>query len=175
MGLITAILTSSLDSNVEKYNLVNESNYKNQHLIESIVSDPKDGFLLYENTSSLEDKIKKEIESISKYQNNWDGFGAPQISAEVFNNSLNIIDSISPNSLNNLNPENIYPSKYGTIILDWIFENDNIFSIEIGKNSVGYFYEKGNTDSKQVENLSIDEVNFYNTIPKINSDLSVFI
>ena len=54
-------------------------------------------------------------------------------------NSLQIINFLSPSILYYLDSENIYPTKFGTIIMDWEFSNNNLLSLEIAKKSIGYF------------------------------------
>lgn len=123
-----------------------------------------------------EDLLMSEINNISLLKDNWNGMGSQKISSEVLNNTINVIGAIPPSVLYYLNPNNIYPSKYGTIILDWEFGNkDNCLSLEIAKNSIGYFVEIDGNDSKQVEELSTNTENFDTTIGSVVSDLAGFL
>jgi hypothetical protein len=64
-----------------------------------------------------------------------------------------------------IEPE-IYKTKFGTVILDW--ENgDNIFSLEIAKQSFGYFIEIGGKHYKTV-GIQIEELD--NRIEEIKND-----
>jgi hypothetical protein len=72
--------------------------------------------------------------------------------------NLDVNQKIIDNTLLTLNylsietkPETIYKTKFGTIILDWEKE-DKILSLEVAKQSFGYFIEVGGKDIKQREN-----------------------
>lgn len=68
-------------------------------------------------------------------------FNLRQISPEVYNNSYDLIANFPEFILGRIDLDNIYTSQYGTLLIDFEFTNKNIFSLEIGKNSVGYFSE----------------------------------
>jgi len=97
------------------------------------------------------------------------------VSAEVLNQSIKVLESLYPSFYEKLSDNDIYPSNYGTIIFDWEKSADEIFSLEIGKNSLGYFIEKNEVDEKQVESLSLDNNKFESSMKNLLTDLSVFI
>ena len=123
-------------------------------------------------TDNSENIIKK-IDKIATLENKWNNLKTPKISSEIIRNYLQIINALSPSILYYLDSENIYPTKFGTIILDWEFNNNNLLSLEIAKNSVGYFMEKNGKDYKEVEEISID--NFKHIINSLNNDISELI
>ena len=84
-----------------------------------------------------------------------------------------MINALPPSILNYLTPDNIYPSKTGTIIMDWEIDNENILSLEVAKKSVGYFVEVNGEDYKQVEKIEIE--NLQQIVSSINNDLSILI
>ena len=88
-------------------------------------------------------------------------------------NSLKIIQSLPPSILSYLKPENVYPTKMGTIIMDWEIDENNILSLEIAKKSVGYFVEMNGIDYKEVNNISADDITSITS--SINNDLSILI
>ena len=94
-----------------------------------------------------------------------------KIGQEVFNNSLKIIDDLYPSLSQELNVDKLYPTSYGTVIMDWEKGNGDIFSLEIGSKSIGYFIEKNGRDIKQVDEKEIVS----NTLEELFTDLETFI
>ena len=133
----------------------------------------KNKFLLHNVVLENEEYIIKAIKDISFLQNDWNGYNSFPINPKTINNSIKIIKSLSPSVLYYLKPENIYPSKTGTIIMDWEFDKENILSLEIAKKAVGYFVELNGKDYKQIDRIEIEKIKeiTYN----INNDLSIFI
>ena len=78
------------------------------------------------------------------------------VSREVFRNTYTIMSELPPSVLEVLNEENIYQSKFGTLIFDWE-KNEDVFSLEIGSNSVGYFIEVDGVDVKQVDEIKFEQ------------------
>lgn len=73
------------------------------------------------------------------------------LSIDVRRNSINIIERLSTIFIDNISDDNLYPSSYGTFIIEFE-KNNSIFSLEVGKNSIGYFSEiNGNTVHFQEE------------------------
>jgi hypothetical protein len=133
----------------------------------------KNAFFLNKELQQNENCIIEAIKSISYLDNNWNNFGTPKINSEIIINSLKIIQSLPPSILNYLKPENIYPTKMGTIIMDWEIDDSNILSLEIAKKSVGYFVEMNGTDYKEVNSINADDI--MSITSSINNDLSILI
>ena len=86
------------------------------------------------------------------------------VDKKIIENTLLIFKHLSTET----EPE-IYKTKLGTVILDW--ENgDNIFSLEIAKQSFGYFIEIGGKHYKTV-GIQIEELD--NRIEEIKKDFKV--
>lgn len=147
-------------------------------LIETInyFDSPRNQLVNISHIDNIEKSIVNEIIEISQLEDNWNGFGTSQISADVINNALSIVNLLRPTVLCYLSPENIYPSKFGTIIMDWDFGNGNIFSLEIAKQSVGYFTEIDGNPQIQKDLIKFDyDNNNSEIINSIHSDISTFI
>lgn len=163
-----------LNADFDRRRVTFENNFftKNDYY-ETNVIDPtlKNKFYLdnYNITDNKENIVKK-IDKIAKLDNNWNNLGTPKISSEIIINSLRIINFLSPSILYYLDSENIYPTKFGTIIMDWEFNNNNILSLEIAKKSIGYFMEKNGEDYKEVVEISIDNLKLI--IKSLNNDIS---
>ncbi len=63
------------------------------------------------------------------------------VSYAVYNNAYNLIQSLPEIVLDKIDIENVYISSYGTVMVDIEFKSNDIFSLDIGKKSVGYFGE----------------------------------
>lgn len=131
---------------------------------------------LQENTTikTIEESIIEEINNISGY--NCKDQLAENLEPTIINNALNIINQIPPSILYHLRPENIYPSKYGTLILDWEFyDENNIVSFEVAKNSIGYFVEKDGKNIKQVDEITLNDDNIAHIVGTLQSEIIPFI
>lgn len=172
---ILASTLFSLDPDFRRYE------YMNKHIgyeteIESIIVeetniDLKSCYYLNNVSGNYTEIIKNQLINFSNKLDNSDS----EISFDVLNQSIKIIDSIYPSLIEKLNVENIYTSSYGTVILDWEFLDDNIFSLEIGKDSIGYFIEKNGEDVKEVDSLGLKDKEIKNTFSSLINDLSDFI
>lgn len=133
----------------------------------------KNKFFLNKEVKENENCLIESIKSISSLSDNWNNFGTSKISSEIIVNSLKIIQSLPPSILNYLKPENVYPTKMGTIIMDWEIDENNILSLEIAKKSVGYFVEMNGDDYKEVEKIDAEDIALITS--SINNDLSILI
>ncbi|BBI90465.1 hypothetical protein HYO65_gp073 [Tenacibaculum phage PTm1] len=93
-----------------------------------------------------------------------------KIGAEVYNNSYFIFEQLYPSILEHLSIEDVYTSSYGTLIVDWEKENNDIFSLEIGSKHLGYFIDVNGNYQKQVDKIEIEE-----SVSHILKDLSNFL
>ncbi|MBK0382043.1 hypothetical protein I5M32_03645 [Pedobacter sp. SD-b] len=99
-----------------------------------------------------------------------------EISSEVYNNSYSLLTEFPEFILEEIDVENIYTSKYGTLLLDFEYDNKNIFSLEIGKDSIGYFSEINSKTDVFCESLKTID-NQGNTInaKQISSEIENFL
>lgn len=167
--LITSLFTLNPDVDRQKFNVTNfgEVVYYN----ESPKEDIKNSYLI--NTLSVSDHLSTLKRTLMEYTrlNNFD----QKISSSVFNNSYKLLDSLSPSASEELDYEDIYVSSNGTIVIDWEKTEDDIFSLEIGSKSLGYFIEVNGVDTKQVDSLSLTHENFEKTSSQVLQDLLLFL
>jgi hypothetical protein len=135
-------------------NIVNKDDY---YISSNISLSLKNNFFLNKEVKENENCIIESIKSISSLSDNWNNFGTPKINSEIISNSLKITQALPPSILNYLKPENVYPTKMGTIIMDWEIDENNILSLEIAKKSVGYFVEMNGNDYKEIEKIDIED------------------
>lgn len=141
-----------LDPNIQKNDLLNELISQR----EVVVQDSRNNEYI-SNTYFIKetrlDIFKKRVESFRTTI--WD---EDRISSAVLTNTWSVLDRLSLKSLDRLNIDDIMVSSYGTIIIDWEKDRENVFSLEIGKDSLGYFIEENGRDTKQVDQDSTDSV-----------------
>jgi len=165
MALFTATLLG-LNPDVEKHNyLTINTNANNISYLDKNI-DLKDAFFLFNsNFKSNIDYLKDKLDfflSCSEVD--------LKISPQVYNNAILVLDNLYPSIYNSINVDDIYTSNYGTVILDWEKDNNDIFSLEIGSEKLGYFIEINNVDVKQVE-----EIEVRNSLKDLLLDLSNFL
>lgn len=160
-----------LDPLIEKTQLQNlfVDSYNANDFDEEIIYDYRESYFLT--------KIDF-LDSVSKIKNRISEFvnlnAEDKISPAVYNQSVRIIDALSPSLWDKIGDKNIYASSYGTLIFDWEKSDDDIFSLEVGNKSFGYFIENNGKDVKQVDQLMIDD-KFEKQSVLLLEDLSQFI
>lgn len=97
-----------------------------------------------------------------------------QVSIDVKKCTREIIKNITDLFIDSFNSEDMYESSYGTMVLDYC-NNGLSFTIEIGKNTFGYFsfgyFSKHCNEDIFEEEVFINE----ETINKLNSDFNWYI
>lgn len=90
--------------------------------------------------------LKNRVSEIRMLKSNWDGYDAIAPSEIVVNNAFRFLDTLSVFGFTDiLDPENVVPTPYGTIDMD--FETSNgLVSVEIGTSQVGFFTEFSNDE-----------------------------
>lgn len=82
-------------------------------------------------------EIIKEILSYKALNNNWDGYGAIPTEIESATNAILLIDLIGESIFTLVNE--FYPNPNGTISFEWVNNSNEIFSLEVGNESMSYF------------------------------------
>jgi hypothetical protein len=77
-----------------------------------------------------------QINEISEFQKNWDGYGALSVSKECVDNALSIIASI-PDFVPS---PDVFPNSNGTITFEWETKSGTV-SIEVGDSSYSSFVD----------------------------------
>jgi hypothetical protein len=160
--LLTNLLLSGLDYNAVDRGRIINSNFLKPNLVEELVNyEENDSFLETNNTylfnfnsisgvyQTISLKLKEEFE-----KNN--------ISSDVYKTSYDLISLLPESILFKLEVDNVYPTNYGTVVLDWEDDKSNDeFSLEIGNDCFGYFSEFDGKDTINVEEVpfSSEEVN----------------
>lgn len=74
-----------------------------------------------------------------------------RISSEVLSRCFQLIDMLYPSLFEELEIDQVYSTDYGTVVFDWEKDVDNVFSLEVGAQQIGYFIEVDGRDIKQID------------------------
>ncbi|MBR1668934.1 MAG: hypothetical protein IJ693_11750 [Bacteroidaceae bacterium] len=100
--------------------------------------------------------LKNRVSEIHMLESNWDGYDAVVPSDKVIKNTFRFLDTLFAFGFSDiLDPENVVPTPYGTIDMD--FETSNgLVSVEIGANQVGFFTEFSNDEDVLSDGIDTD-------------------
>lgn len=98
-------------------------------------------------------EIVGDIIEFSQLENNWDGYGGIPPLMDTIVNTLEVLNVIPLKYFDII--DYIAPTPYGTITIDFLDKDENLISIEIGKDELGYFTE-GNFE-KLADNVKIND------------------
>lgn len=160
------LLTSfvALNPEVEKFQYVNNYQYNEPTYTERMF-DLKSVYLVCSDVKSKNDILKDKINIFHKSKEL-----DLKISSRVLINSHNLLNILSPILLEELDLNNVYSTSYGTLVFDWEKDEDNVFSLELGADKIGYFIEVDGEDVKRVDDVSLKD-----TKKELLHDLSSFL
>lgn len=101
-------------------------------------------------------ELLNKINSLANLLQNWDGFGADAIDRRAILNSNKFIQKLPSFISSKLNKENITPTPYGTVVLDWKV-GDELISVEIGETKIGFFSEINELQNPSIEGVPYNE------------------
>ena len=172
MSLIsTLFVTSGFDYNIDNRNRISTSSLLTSPIMEEVrefqinetVLNTQSAFLLDYISSS---NIYSLIANILK-----DSFDSHKIRSNVYKTAFDIVNRLPESVLSKIDTEDIYPTNYGTIVLDWNYNNsDDEFSLEIGDSCFGYFSEYDGSDIVRVDEVEFSTQN----ISQLHSDIEEF-
>lgn len=96
-------------------------------------------------------QIKAKLHTIACLDENWDEYDATVPSEQTIRNSFSFVETAFKEGFTQLDPEDVYPTPYGSVVLDFITEQTGLVSVEIGKEQIGFF-----TDFKNKPNYALD-------------------
>jgi hypothetical protein len=159
MEFITLAL-SGMNPDADKFNYFDK--YPNAYECTVLAEQKMDFGRSYFLVNSKTDVIRNYVMSVFNDESS--------ISSEVLNNVFFFLDKLEMNILDAIEVENVYTSPYGTLIIDWEKDIDNVFSLEFGAKEIGYFIEIDGRDIKQV-----DEKELIDSFSVLSADLSNFL
>lgn len=120
-------------------------------------------FLKWNVATAIVPSVKNKICELSQLEDNWDGYGASNLSETVIKNAYKFIDAARLIGYCPSSSDDVTPTPYGTIVLDYS-SNTGVVSVEIGESKIGFFtdfsdgknhYSKGIPTSFRVVPLRI--------------------
>lgn len=75
--------------------------------------------------------LRKQVKQFLTLTDNWDGYGAVAPSQEAINNVVNLMSRLPDEWVLCLHQDDLTPSPYGTISLEWA-KGDDYVSVEVG-------------------------------------------
>lgn len=100
-------------------------------------------------------RIYLDLADYSTLPDNWDGQDAIPPYEESISNSFHFLHRLPEYVLEKIGSDNVYPTNYGTIIIDLINEAEEKVSLELGRTKIGFY-----TSFDDGQNYSIEQVNF---------------
>lgn len=95
-----------------------------------------------------------------------------KISFNVYRNCMMVLNELSANAMASVETNNISYTDYGTAVIDFEGRNNAIFSLEIGKDSIGYFSDIENKTFRFNDKLMTAEKDaLIRSVAKLNNDL----
>ncbi|WP_447636730.1 hypothetical protein [Flavobacterium microcysteis] len=178
------LLDPVIDSNTQIKFLLKENNSVDYY-IENCITDFSSNNYFDQQSYVLDSAIvekksiwEEQFDHIVKIAELSDEFnipGAREININVILNAFKLLEFLPPSMLEKLNTDNIYPTKFGTILMDWEIDGnrENAFSLEIAKNTIGYAIEKEGKDVMHIDNIDFSDNAIDSTIAKIIKDFSI--
>lgn len=125
--------------------------------LKSNISPPLDG-------SNIE-QLKGRITAIGLLNDNWDGYGAIRPNIETVHQGNSFLSNLNVAILQYLNEEDITPTPYGTIVMDF-YRGSNRLSVEFGESKIGFFSEFVNNQQVELEGVEFDRTKLPNELQK---------
>ena len=111
----------------------------------------------FSNAENLSIHLNKLLELID----GWDGEDAIALYNESVSNCSKFLCRLPLEFIEKINPNDVYPTGHGTVVIDLINDENEKVSIEFGKTKIGFF-----SDFKDGNNYRLEsEIFNYNNLP----------
>ena len=104
-------------------------------------------------------KLIDEVNSFENIGDNWDGCGGIQPLNPTIQNTIKVLGTLVDDIILTIDETRLTP--YGTIVMD-LETKSTLISLEIGKESMGYFIEVDNKDVELRDELYLIGDTFFN-------------
>lgn len=110
----------------------------------------------------IPEPIEEKLKSYLELEENWDSYGASKFDKETIENTKILLGKIPHWLLPFLG---VYPTPYGTVILNWAKERHLFIEIEIGLTTLAYFYEYPiGFFVETTENIDLTDTSYFDVI-----------
>lgn len=166
---LTAAMLGSLSfvhASPIKYDLNISQDYrieslKNSEFVTSEISTYIDKLNKASDKKLTKFQIFEEILSFKSLENSWDGYSAKPLGIKCASNALKILDSIGENELSKIS--DFYPNPNGTISFEWENSNEEIISLEIGKETFSYYVSFNSVETRYFnkQNFNSEDISIF--------------
>ena len=110
--------------------------------------------------------IYSKIESFTQLPHNWDGYGAIPVNEKTASSCIYFFKKLPTNLLRKIELENITPTPYNTVTIDWENEKGNFVSVEIGRGAANFYGEINEEENIEMERTGIEKEGLYTALKK---------
>ena len=112
-------------------------------------------------------QIKAKLHTIACLDENWDGYDATVPSEQTIRNSSKFVESAFNEGFIQLAPEDVYPTPYGSVVLDFKTEQTGLVTVEIGQEQIGFFTEFKNKPNYALDATQSDFTEIHPTLKNV--------
>lgn len=106
--------------------------------------------ILEYNIPIIYNSLTQRLSEIVSLDNNWDGYNAIVPDIASYTTAIDFINKLNNKFLSYLQDSDIVPTPYGSIVLDFT-KGNNIVSVEIAENKIGFFTDFSNGENSESE------------------------
>ena len=112
-------------------------------------------------------QIKAKLHTIACLDENWDGYDAAVPSEQTIRNSFSFVETAFKEGFTQLDPEDVYPTPYGSVVLDFKTEQTGLVTVEIGQEQIGFFTEFKNKPNYALDATQSDFTEIHPTLKNV--------
>lgn len=106
-------------------------------------------------------ELRTHLTQLSTLPANWDGYGAEPISPQVIQHIRNLLTLLPKAYITPLTPDNLTPTVYGTVVIDWYLDDEDeaVISLDIWADSANFYVQPPGDTAEPL---------FFNDVPAEN-------
>ncbi len=101
--------------------------------------------------------LESRLNSFKLLSHNWDGYGATTVDNLAIVNSLKFLQALPEHLIETVNSDDITPTPYGTIVIEWGNIKGELISTEVGNQSFGFYTEFKDSYSPKIDQVPFNE------------------
>ena len=122
----------------------------------------------YENDCDSQlQQIKAKMHTIACLDENWDGYDVTVPSEQTIRNSFKFVESAFKEGFTQLDPEDVYPTPYGSIVVEFKTRQTGLVTVEIGQEQIGFFINFKNKPNYALDATQSDFTEILRTLKKV--------
>jgi hypothetical protein len=148
-----------------------ESVYEQQDFAYNVESHSNDQISLFTTNSDHMNTLLDKVSMFAGLEDDWDGYGGVAPYHRTLSNTVNFLKTIPTAFTKSLSEDNLNPTSYGTITVEWKAQSNNFFTVEIGDDQIAYFFRVNDFKGSSGKNIDIQDID-YSSIINVLSRLS---